>query len=389
MLTHTHYVVRSQVMLCSDSWSKPAAFYRVAKPVDSHWTPAVQLEALQHIVQMLTAGSDAKAPVDDALSLCSVSHQPFLHGEYLTVIYDFQNEYKHHVVYWRADCNQWVHHTKQPAEETEVTALAFRVNLTTFMSPIYGGFPFTGIPTWDEQLTSCLLQFDQLSSLNMEIWQGTLPAQLGSLKQLKYIDISHHCMQGELPANYFLDQPDLSVFKVYRLPPNSDRLNPDWLPLPLCGLTGGVPAISFGKPRTLIDLHNNQLSGQLPILQLYMMTSVELLDLSNNLLTGPIPWQWWSRYGSMLNPHALNISLANNQLSGEFPVNGMIWVMLCVEDFVLGGPTYMSYFALDVSNNNQLQGCFPKCCDHPVAMINFDSTKMTGPCSSNVTTACS
>lgn len=63
----------------------------------------------------------------------------------------------------------------------------------------------------DEQLLFALLELPGLQWLYMTVYSGRLYPQLASLKDLTWIDISHYCMNGTLPANLIERKSVLAV----------------------------------------------------------------------------------------------------------------------------------------------------------------------------------
>lgn len=345
-----------QVKLCSGKWADPAAFYRVAKPVDSKWHTIGQLEALQQIVLMLTQGAGTDDPAYTEAKLCSP------HGADMASIYSLppgdNSTRSGLVVHWHAEC-------LKSQKGMTVKSLAFRVY--TAVQPRDYKDVLQVAPVWSTRITHALLQLDQLQDINMNFGWGTIPAQLGGLKNLVSIDISHYCLHGELPLNYFLGWDNISVFRVYR------RDTRVWHSTAGCGLTGSLPGSYFETiknkklPVRVFDVHSNLLSGQLPANPLQAITKGRL-DLSGNLLTGALPGVWDINLGGVpTGDGGIVISLAGNELSGDFPAFGQ----LC--------QSYMS-FRLDVSSNFQLQGCLPRECDTAIATVVYNYTAMSGVC---------
>lgn len=72
----------------------------------------------------------------------------------------------------------------------------------------------------------------------LQVYGGSLPAQLGSLSRLKIIVIQHYCLTGPLPPFLLRGLPDLNVLDVSRelgrtyVSPTGEQ----------CGVSGPVPA---------------------------------------------------------------------------------------------------------------------------------------------------
>ena len=125
---------------------------------------------------------------------------------------------------------------------------------------------------------------------------GPIPAELGDLTSLEYLDLWGNQLTGPIPVEL------------------ETLANLQHLDLSLNELTGGIPA-ELGTLASLqhLDLLFNELTGQIPP-ELGTLTSLQHLDLSSNELTGPIPVE----LGNLTNLEQL--VLWGNQLTGPIPV---------------------------------------------------------------------
>lgn len=101
--------------------------------------------------------------------------------------------------------------------------------------------------------------------------QGTLPASLGELSNLKVLELSFNKLEGELPASLGrLNQLEVLAF-------NGNNLS------------GEIP-VSLGRLKNLKQLHlsSNRLSGHLPE-SFKNLHSLEVLNVFDNNLNGAIP----------------------------------------------------------------------------------------------------
>lgn len=125
---------------------------------------------------------------------------------------------------------------------------------------------------------------------------GAIPAELGELTRLEFMDLFGNDLTGPIPAE--LGGLD-SLWWVLDLGHN--------------GLTGPIPP-ELGELSDLqyLDLSGNDLTGSIPP-ELQGLASVETLILSGNDLTGPVP----PALGSLGRLEMLNLS--DNGLTGSVP----------------------------------------------------------------------
>ena len=168
-----------------------------------------------------------------------------------------------------------------------------------------------GITVISDHVTSILLGLNNLI--------GTIPAELGSLTNLEYIELGDNQLIGGIPpvlgkltnlTNLRLDGNQLTG----GIPPelgNSTNLN--YVHLANNQLTGGIPS-ELGNLTNLgyIFLFDNQLSGSIPP-EFGLLNNLKVLHLAGNQLTGGIP----PELGKLTNLKELY--LHDNQLFGSIP----------------------------------------------------------------------
>ncbi|XP_031102079.1 receptor like protein 27-like isoform X2 [Ipomoea triloba] len=109
---------------------------------------------------------------------------------------------------------------------------------------------------------------------------------------------------------------------------------------------------------SVLDLHSNQLQGQLPIGEAPALDANKYLDYSNNFFNGSIPYDLGS-----YAPFASFLSLTNNSFTGAIPES------ICNASDLL---------VLDLSNN-RLNGILPSCLFHiPLGVLNLGKNQITG-----------
>ena len=179
------------------------------------------------------------------------------------------------------------------------------------------------------------LQGNQLS--------GPIPAELGQLTNLRGLDLQGNQLSGPIPAelgrltnltglNLYLNQLSGPI------PAELGQLtNLEWIRLWRNQLSGPIPA-ELGRLTNLVwlVLEYNQLSGPVPA-ELGRLTNLERLELTGNQLSGPIP----PELGQLTNLE--DFWLQENQLSGPIPAE-------------LGQLTNVTGLAL---HQNQLSGPIP------------------------------
>jgi hypothetical protein len=120
-------------------------------------------------------------------------------------------------------------------------------------------------PPLNFKLTAPLLQFKNMSQLDLVLYGGELPSELGALSNMRHVSISHYCLGGTLPPNWLEGWPQLGSLTVA---PHQDAfgLVPEDAE---CGVTWPIPMRwQQRKMQELytLKLHNHRLSGFLPSL---------------------------------------------------------------------------------------------------------------------------
>ncbi|KAG7967592.1 hypothetical protein I3843_08G106800 [Carya illinoinensis] len=210
-------------------------------------------------------------------------------------------------------------------------------NLTTLIfsgSSLNGKFPekIFQIPTLqmvdlskNDQLEGFLPEFPSNGSLQTLFlsetnFSGSLPYSIGNLKLLFEVYLSYCNFSGEIPKSM------ANLTELFHLDMSWNRFN------------GSIPSLSMSKNLKTIDLHNNDLTGQISSTRWVDLLNLEVLDLSSNSLEGSIPVSLFSL------PSLQELYLQNNRFSGQL-------------DEFSTAPSYLLN-SLDLSHNN-LEGQIP------------------------------
>ncbi|CAL9079761.1 unnamed protein product [Musa textilis] len=165
------------------------------------------------------------------------------------------------------------------------------------------------IPTW---IGESLLYLKTLS-LRSNAFNGSIP-QLSSLPSLRILDLSNNNLSGMIPQSFgdFNALKSTPTYQCCYFNNNTIYVEDMWL-----FIKGSE--IKYTTTRqlsidTLIDLSNNNLSGNIPE-ELGNLHGLRSLNLSKNYLIGQIPWS----IGGMKQLEVLDLS--RNNLSGAIPSN--------------------------------------------------------------------
>lgn len=180
-------------------------------------------------------------------------------------------------------------------------------------------------------------------SLGRNRLNGTIPKEIGNIKNLSFIDLAGNNLTGNIPAAFGNLTSLTEVF------------------LNACDFTGNLPA-EIGNLTNLVDLFlsQNELTGSIPV-EFGNLTKIYQIVLDCNELTGSIPVE----LGNL--PKLQNLHLEDNQLTGSIPVElgnapNLRWIYLNKNQLTGSIPPELGN--LSVLNNlhlngNQLSGSIP------------------------------
>ena len=207
----------------------------------------------------------------------------------------------------------------------------------------------------------------QYSGLDHNKLTGEIPPELGKLTNLQYLGLGLNELTGEIPPEIWeltsLEYIDLYDNKLTGsiLPELRKLSNLKILVLSLNRLTGKLPP-ELGKLTNLqyLGLGFNELTGEIPS-EISELTSLEHLDVRGNYLTGEIP----SEIGELIKLKEL--SLDSNFLTGEIPAE--IGKLTKLKELSLYGNELTGPIPSNISNlanletlrlsNNRLTGTVP------------------------------
>ncbi|XBI95790.1 hypothetical protein VPH35_032178 [Triticum aestivum] len=148
---------------------------------------------------------------------------------------------------------------------------------------------------------------------------GHIPTSMCEISSMGYLDLSNNKLSGEVPACVFTNYPQLFTLKV-----SNNRLggpifggmnnlsNIQKLCLDGNKFTGTLPRDLVGYSLNVIDLHDNELSGELDT-SFWKMSSLLALNLADNRITGKFDQHICDFTGIRL------LDLSRNNLTGSVP----------------------------------------------------------------------
>ncbi|KAG6656625.1 hypothetical protein I3843_04G033500 [Carya illinoinensis] len=222
-----------------------------------------------------------------------------------------------------------------------------------------------------------------LSLVSLGIW-GSLPDKIHRLSSLEFLDLSSNFMYGSIP-------PAISrLMKLQTLVLDGNYFNetvPGWLDsfsnlTILClknnGLKGRIP-LSVGKIKTLsyLALSHNELSGKLP--DLSTLTKLHVLDLRENHLDSELP---------MMPKVLVTALLSKNSFSGKIPEQfgklGQLQHLDLSFNHLSGTPPSTLFHLPNVSYlnlaSNMFSGSLPNelTCGGKLGFVDISSNKLIG-----------
>jgi hypothetical protein len=148
------------------------------------------------------------------------------------------------------------------------------------------------LPLLDETLMYPILALDGFEALEILVYGGHLPIELGALSNLNRLSVFYYCLTGGLPPNLLFGLQKAWLVWIGKFV-DAEWYQPQGAK---CGIAGPIPdqwfemdASSAVKPGTdlqVLELSNNKLTGTLPDISNW--TSLQMLFLSNNEFNGKV-----------------------------------------------------------------------------------------------------
>lgn len=236
-------------------------------------------------------------------------------------------------------------------------------NMTGLVQLSLGDNLFNPFPFPNEVLQLTNLTWLYLSNCNI---QGTIPAEIGNLKELINLELAHNNMTGEIPVEIG------NLVNLWQLELYNNSFTGK-LPVGLRNLTklemfdfsenyleGDLSELRFLNNLVSLKLFQNELSGQVPA-EFGKFTKLVNLSLYRNNFTGPLPHNLlsWAKTGF--------IDVSENFFTGPIPPNmckqGTMRGLLMLQNNFTGEipATYANCPTLRRFrvNNNSLSGTLP------------------------------
>lgn len=213
---------------------------------------------------------------------------------------------------------------------------------------------------------------------NTVLFSGSIPAEIGNLTKLRFLDFARAGFQGEIPSSIgnlaSITRLDLSENRLSgSIPSSIGKLqNVEWLALCNNLFTGSIPdEICNAKALKFLSVSDNKLTGPIPS-EIGNLPELRDLRFENNMITGSLP-------NSLENSKKLGLVYGgNNQLSGTIPSElgrrhpGLIQIHLennniqgSIPDIVGNDTPNGTWICLFYVAGNRLTG------DVPTALMNF------------------
>lgn len=206
-------------------------------------------------------------------------------------------------------------------ELKKLTVLDFQfTGLTGELSPRIGQLiELDTLNLWKGRFEAAKPNGDVNWDKNTVLFSGSIPAEIGNLTKLRFLDFARAGFEGELPSSIgnlkSVTRLDLSENRLSGSIPSSigELQNVEWLALCNNLFTGSIPdEICNAKSLQFFSVSDNKLTGSIPA-EIGNLPELRDLRFENNMITGSLP-------SSLENSKKLGLVYGgNNKLSGTIP----------------------------------------------------------------------
>jgi len=166
------------------------------------------------------------------------------------------------------------------------------------------------------RISSAIGKLTKLNSIRLSscAFSGSLPSQLGDLKELDVLDFSANNIIGSMFKGHYTTIDLAKNAITGTIPPDFVSKSIKYIDLSFNHITGSIPQTFLSDAPIVhtVDLSKNKISGQIPHEFLSKSTVMNIIDLSQNELTGLIPANFLQSVSSLFA-----IQLFHNELSGS------------------------------------------------------------------------
>ncbi|XP_057873128.2 receptor-like protein 12 [Cryptomeria japonica] len=229
-----------------------------------------------------------------------------------------------------------------------------------------------------------LLSLESLALGNNKL-EGAIPLNISNILKLKSLYLYSNRLNGDFSESQ-LD--NLSQLVHVDISNNllTVKFSPTWIPkfslqslgLSSCNMEGGFPTFLITQYEVqIVDLSNNSIAGNIPQ-WIWGVNSLLFLNLSHNHFAGDLPH-------SLMGSRLQTLDLHNNNLQGQLPLLSVLLGLLDVSENQLSGSIpaeigeYRKLGYLSLSRNHLNGSIPPSICQIPwLYFLDLSNNKLTG-----------